>query len=418
MIVLNIIIFSIILFIVLIAYIKILYPFWNIQPVYHKYDYWRSLYIKPFIVYKHIPIKTKFCDFDTIKTIEYLECSQTQKEELVNLIQCYYMPTERLLYTIDGKNIDSYMTGAGEPSYISFYNQKIYDISGDIICYNKPIACICSRHLKFFYRDGPFETVYRELSIYFIDLLCVQREQNIVNISRKLLQTHEYNQRIKNPNITVSLLKKEVELFNGVVPLVSYNTSTYSIRNIEFSALPNGFHIILINKENIDLLIDFIHIQTHYYYQKDNPCIFDICIIADIASLIDMINQKILYVFCLRNGEHIYGYYFIKDAKTQYEDLIGDGGETGHTLHCISSMMNMESNHIFYLGFLHSLYSILKLNKKFKILLFDEIGHNVRLLQYWKRKFSPVFTTPSAYYLYNMIFPNSPVDSDRCLIVI
>ena len=71
---------------VLLAYIKIKYPFWNIQPVFHSYDYWRFFYSIPYIVYKYRPVKTKYCDFQQIETTNYSDCSLTIKNKLINLI--------------------------------------------------------------------------------------------------------------------------------------------------------------------------------------------------------------------------------------------------------------------------------------------------------------------------------------------
>ena len=417
------------------AYIKIKYPFWNIQPVYHTYDYMISLiYSKPFIFYKYSPIKTKFCDFQLVETIDYLDCSPKQLSDLINLIQCYYIPTEKIVYSLTEENLKGILTGGREATIISFYNQKIYDIQKkqtdinleekpdntdiDITCIKTPLACIISRYSKIYFRENGTDTKYTELPIYFIDYLCVEREQDNKKISRTLLQTHEYNQRIKNPNISVSLLKKEVELFDGIIPLVLFETKTFSIRNIEIPKLPPHFHVTHITEKNMDLLTDFINIQTHYYYQKDNPCLFDICIISDMGSLITLIKQNILYVYCLRKGEEIYGYYFLKNTKTEYEDFIDESGDAGQSLHCFASVMNCNSMELFYSGFLNTLYNILKTNKRFKIISFEEIGHNIGLLSFWQRKFTPIFVNKTAYYLYNMFYPGSPIMAERVLIII
>jgi hypothetical protein len=418
-------------------YIKIKYPFWNIQPVYHRYDYWvRMFYSKPFIMYKHCPIKTKFCDFEIVETCNYLECSPKQISDLINLIQCYYIPSEQIVHSLTESNLNSFLIGGGEPAMVSFYNQKIYDISRkppvlidnsdnlisdpllDITCINTPLACVTSRHVKFYFRESDTDSKYIEQPIYFIDYLCVKREQNIQKISRKLLQTHEYNQRIKNPNIMVSLIKKEIDLFDGVIPLVLYETKVFAIRNIKIDKLPPHFHVTRITAENMDLLIDFIHIQTHYYYQKENPCLFDICIIPEIGSLVELIKNNILYIYCLRRGEQVYGYYFLKDAKTEYEDFMDDAGDAGQTLHCFASVMNCNSVEFFFSGFMHALYNILKSNKRFKIISFEEIGHNIGLIQYWEKRFTPIFVNKTAYYLYNMIFPSSPIMAERTLILL
>ena len=69
-------------------YIKLRHPFWNIQPVYHTYDFWRYFYKTPFVIHKQILPSTKFCQPFSVKTINYVDVSEKQKEELTDMIQC------------------------------------------------------------------------------------------------------------------------------------------------------------------------------------------------------------------------------------------------------------------------------------------------------------------------------------------
>ena len=83
------------------AYIKLKYPFWSSQPVYHTYDYLRTLCYKPYIINKYNPFTTKFCNFENIKTNYYNDCKDSSKLECANLIQCFYLNTDRILYTLN-----------------------------------------------------------------------------------------------------------------------------------------------------------------------------------------------------------------------------------------------------------------------------------------------------------------------------
>jgi hypothetical protein len=413
------IIFTLILLFII---IKIKFPFWNIQPVFHTYDYWRYFYWTPFIVQKNKPLRTKFCDFEQIKTIPYLECSQIQQKNLENLIQCYYYHTDKVLHIINKTDIHNYLSGQNELSYVSFYTESVYsnnsnkiiDLSS-IILNQQPIGCITSRYTKIFYKNSKTKNEYIELPSYFIDFICVHREHDLRKISRKLLQTHEYNQRNKNPSVNVSIIKKENILFEGIISLVEYKTTTYYLRNIRYPRLPQHFHIDMILNENEGLLIDFLYLQTHNISKCNN---FDICIFPDFGSMISMIRQKLLYVFCLKKGEDIYGFYFLKDAKTQYDDI------EGNTLHCFGSVMNYhllcdeKQTQLFYLGFLHGLNNILKINNSYKILIIDETSNNDILLYHWRQKYTPIFKNNSAYYLYNFVLPSSPLSPNKCMILL
>jgi len=414
-------------FIAVFVYIKIKYPFWNIQPVFHTYDYWRYFYRIPFIVYKQRPIKTKFYDLNQIQTIPYLECSQQQQIIISNLLQCYYISNEHILHNVTNIDIHAFLTGHSEPVYISFYNEPKYattiDIHNDsIICSQHSLGIILSKPAIMYFRPTLTEDIYTEIPIYYLDYLCINREQDQKKISRKLIQTHEYNQRIKNPSIQISILKKEIDLFEGVIPLVEYITTTYYLRNINFPKLPSHFHVSQITKENMDLLTDFLYLFTSKNEQNEKTeKTFDICIIPNIGNIIALINQQLLYVYCVRHGKTIYGFYFIKDAKTQYEDIDDSGG---NTLQCIGSVMNYENytntitESLFYLGFLHSLQQIIKKNQTYKMLLIEDINHNTILLKYWRTKHTPIFTNKTAYYSYNFIYPCSPLYPEKCLILL
>ena len=124
-----------------------------------------------------------------------------------------------------------------------------------------------------------------------------------------------------------------------------------------------------------------------------------------------MINQKLLHVFCLYGNDQIYGFYFFKDAKMYYEEL------EGNTLHFIASIMNCLSPPVFYNGFTKCIQNILKKNESYQMLLFENLGHNTILLPMWNKKYSPIFDNQTAYYLYNMVFPESPLPNKRVFIL-
>lgn len=397
---------------VLFFYIKIKYPFWNNQPVFHTYDYWRYFYWTPFIIYRFRPIKTKFCDFTNVVTKNLVDCTDDDIGNVTNLLQCYYVPSDRILHTISDQNIKTILTGIGEPSYISIYYEKMLHKPTDadvLSSITKPAGCITSRAFKMHYRPTLKETMYSELPLYFVDYLCVHREQDTRKITRNLYQTHEYNQRALNPNILVSLLKKEIDLIDGVVPFTRYNSETFYLRKNKLPILPKTFHVLQINNENIDILTDFLDIQTHLRFDNQ-PCLFDICITQHSGYYLSLINDKQLHIYCLRSEGQIYGLYFFKDTKTQYDDI------EGNTLQCIASVMNSESDENFYSGFLHSLDTINKA-AKYKMFIIESIGHNKILLTRWRTNYTPIFTNETAYYLYNFVYPCSPIPSEKCLLL-
>ena len=397
----------------LFIYIKLRYPFWNNQPVFHTYDYWRYFYSIPFIVYKYRPIKTKYCDFQQIETISYVDCTDYNKKQLINLLQCYYIQSERILHKITNDELDTIFSGTSEPSYISlFYDKLFQNNNGDTELIINPNAsgCVTSRAFNMFYRPTLSESTYITENIYFIDYLCVNRNRDITKLNRMLLQTHEYNQRIQNPNIKISLIKKEINLFEGIIPIVKYKTITYYYDSLKPFTLPQHFILSNIDNTNLHLLTDFLYNQTHTIYDT-KPCLFDLCILQNASYYNSLIKKGIIYIYCLRNREQIHGFYFFKNTYTEYDDMEGD------SLQLYASIMNTSSRLLFYNGFHNSVYQILKNKNNFKLLTIENIGHNTLLMPYLSKN-PVIFNNNTAYYLYNMVYPRSPLLPERCLFLI
>lgn len=410
-------ILSIVTFVLLLffAYIKLKYPFWNDQPVYHSYDIFRRFYREPFVINKNKPMKTKYYEPTYVKTKQFVNIKLTSKKQLLDAIQCFYISTDRILHTINIDDITAYLTGQSELSYVSLYYEHFYqqflDASGSRIVLNYlPIGCITSRKLNFWYVN-PYnknKTNYEEMPIYYIDYLCVDRKKNATNIYRKLLQSHEYNCRMENPSITTTLIKKEIELFEGIVPFVQYYTYTYKLRDNAIFKLPKHYYVIQITNENLDNYIDFFYSNNDYCSKTK---LYNVLVFPDIGNIQQLISQKLLYIYCLKSKTNVYGFYFFKDAKMYYEEM------EMNTLQFSASVMNCLSHTIFYAGYLHSMQDIIKKDKSKTMLLFENIGHNSIILEEWKKKYSPIFTNKTAYYTYNFVHPYSPMPLNRVFVL-
>ena len=378
------------------VYIKLKYPFWSCQPVFHSYDFWRYLYKTPFII-RDGPWQTKYCDFTRIKTHNYLNISSTIKNEIIDLLRCKYIATDRLLYTITESILDTAMIGNSNTSYYSTYivNEKLRGF-------------MCSRPIQLYFLENA--KIYN-YSAYYWDYICSDQTHISTDrdISRKLIQTHEYIQRINSPQIKVSLFKKEIDLCSGIRPLTQYKTYSFMITRQRVSRLPHHTHIQQITKTNIHILLDLLEGLS----KKDQNNPFTFLGISDLSILLNLIISNQLYCFCLKYKKDILGYYFFKNANIQYEDMAGVND--CDTLHFIASFTNSLAVDLFGLGYLHSIKAILKLKKTFKMLLFDEISHNSLILPSWKIDNPILNETESAYYLYNMCF--HCIKPDRVFII-
>ena len=383
--------------------IKIKYPFWNLQPVYHTYDFWRKWSSTPFIIQKSYPFQTKFCDFKNIKTREFLDLDVNTLQNLADLLVSHYIPSDQVLFTITPKHLHDYFTGQLNPSYVSFYYEKRYSVdttvdkgqstTNELPYVNHIIGAITSRSISIFVLPRTTDsTHYIKYPCYYWDYVCVHRDHKNANIGRKLIQTHEYNQRVNNRGVLISMFKKEGDLSVGIVPLVEYSSFTLSIPLFKLHKIPKHCFLTRINKTSFGDFNDFM-----LQYLKSPGKDFPFAAIPDIGVLNHLIESENLYVFMLRKRENVLAIYFFKDGKIQHEDT------NGCTLQCIGSICNMMDRELFYLGFLHSVYKI-TWKTHYKILLFESIGHNVYFTMDFIRYCGGGFVEQkNAYYLYNFV---------------
>jgi hypothetical protein len=389
------------------AYIKLKYPFWSIQPCWHTYDYWRYLYKTPFVIQKSKPGKTKYLKHSNVITMHYLDASEETLKECINMLQCFYIPSDKILLTIGKPDLNAIMTGHEGSPYLSIYTDKKYqiDLSNSelpIIATDKPIACMISYPICIYYKHKPSSnTSYTKLNVHYWDYLCIHRNHKNSDFLRNLIQTHEYNQRYKSPEMPVSFFKKEVSLCQGIIPLIKYKSYTYYLQPVRMTPLPEHCVIVRIVKENISLLFDFlVNLQNPEF-----PALFQVYAYPCISNIQVLIESEQLYVYCLKQKQHIYGMYFMKKTYMTYEDL-----NNGNALQLVASIHNSNLSSIFVNGFMHAFSDLLKNSvDKYHVLIIDDCSHNWMLLPEWNRMFTPLFENISAYYFYNFVYTGSPL---------
>lgn len=398
---------------VLIAYIKFRFPFWSSQPIYHTYDFIRWLYLSiswtktPYLIqtFKY-PLKTKFISHDNVITIPYSDISSFQENEFVNLLQCHSFSDENILNILDKTTIQSLLIGL---SYISFFQEDriSLDISNNIITEKETIGCMSSRPIHCILTGDPlFKT-----TVYLWDHICIHRTHEKYgkiprkNVAYKMIQTHEYRQRLINPNIGASLFKKEglASLCDGVVPLVKFQIITFELYRILKPPLSHDMTVVNINADDI---YDMIYGLTHTSSQ------FILCMFPEIGSLTELIKNQILHVYALKQKDRIIGVYFLKDTQIVY-DFNNKNNTT--LLECISSV-DFENSPYFFAGFLGALHNIFEI-KPFKTIRFPNLGHNIKIIEKWRWKYPPISEISSAYYIYNMIIPQMPIPQNKTLIL-
>ncbi len=377
-------------------YICIKYPFWAHMPVYHTYDY-HNFFSRTSREMQLFPYKNKFSNAIQIKTISYYELNDTYIKYFAELLQCFYIPADDILYTLVEKDVKSRFSGHFDTPFLSFYNEKNYVSTGkssekqfDILSTNveiqlfpEPKGCIASYPVHTFYHPM---NEYR--SANYLTYISVDRAYKSQNISRNLISTHDYNVRRYNPDIRIGLLKKDVGISEGVVPLLTFSTGLFQI--IVSKTKQRVRNIVQVYRQNWDIMMDTLHGLF-----KPNV-LYDFVVAIDIGAIKSRIDGEILFVYAFCEQGNVLAMYFIEDAHTHYEQ----GAKK--SLRLVASINNGLSESLFFQGFLECLRKLQKRNLDFKMLLIDDIGHNEQLMM----QLEPVEKTTGAYYFINWMFPH------------
>jgi hypothetical protein len=389
----SLLIFILILFIFVIAAIKINNPFWNLMPVYHKYDVWRYLYKECFIFRQ--PIKNKYYDLLQINTLEYNELSEENIDEIIRLLQCHYLGDDNLLYVYDKKKLNDDITGCENESLISIYNKQKYNlINGEIKVINTTEikSCIISKKINLFIDGNKYKS-------YLLNNICCNRDETNDSIRRKILFTHIFNSINKKP-IECFIIKKEYNLFKNVVPIVVYKSLDYKINLINKSEMSNLMNIKKIEANQIDVignLISNINAPNKY---------FNVCFYPDIGNIKSQILNKHIEIYVLYYKQNALAYYIIKD------NFIHNEKEDSESITLISSINNCPNNKMFFNGFYYILSDIIKKFPQRNRLSIEDNSHNRNIIELFNQYYKPYSTHDIAYYSINLFVPGTPRESN------
>jgi hypothetical protein len=390
----------ILIILIFMAYIKIKYKFWAIQPVFHVYN-WNYMLFPPGIINHHLPEKNKYTNFENIKTYNINDITRIQKNNIVNFVRLNYLQNGENVFLPKIENIFPYFNSHNDKSYVSFYSQQNLMLNlkkGTTIDFPRIIGLITSRPIHIFINNDKktrnrakrnnFSNNESNFTAYYVDYLCVDKLQRKKGIAPQMIQTHHYNQSHSNKNIVVSLFKREDEL-TGIVPLCFYKTFGFSVLNwtkpTELNAM---FKIIEINPSNFNILFNFI---------KTNKYLFDIFISVESSNIIELIKTKNIFINVVMVEHEIICAYFFRKSCTFIEDNM-------EVLTCFGSINICNDENIFIQGFKISFWSIAEKNY-FGYSAIENISHNNIIIENITKKTKPSIISPTAYFFYNFAYP-------------
>ena len=145
------------------------------------------------------------------------------------------------------------------------------------------------------------------LQVYYVDYLCVDPDYRKKGIAPQMIQTHEFKQRHQNPNIKVSLFKREGDI-TGITALTIYNTAVFDMEKWQPPAkLLPIVSLIECTKTNFNIVIDFLK-----DVKQQNT--FDLTIGPSIETIMELITTKNIYIYFLLKEHEIKAIYFFKNT--------------------------------------------------------------------------------------------------------
>jgi hypothetical protein len=397
--ILYLIIALIILILLFFIYIRVKYKFWSLQPVFHFYDvyYW----FKNVGVIRHeLPEKNKYTNLKDIVTKNVEKLTDIEIKEFVSLIRLHYLRDKNINFHPNKENIMPYFTCNFAESYWSFYweEELLLDSKRNKMIENKKlIGVITSKPLKVILNNGDNKA---KMDVYYVDYLCIHKNNRKTGISPQLIQTHEYNQSHMNKKISVSMFKREGEL-TGIIPITNYKCFCFNVKKwskpIE---LNQAINLLVGQAQNMYYLYNFI---------EDTKLKWDIIILPEMSNIIELVKTNNMYIRMLLYGQNIIAVYIYKKTCIYIE------GEN-ELLTCIASINgNVLTKEEFIQGFKICTWSILEKNKNFKYCSIEDISDNGVIISNIKIRTAAYMKTSMAYFFYN--FAYNSFRSEKVLII-
>lgn len=394
---------------------KIYSPFWFHQPVYHIYEIYPKISFskEPYWKRKRLPTNGIFCDTKHIVTIPTVEIKDVTWETILHLIQGHYVDPDFVLNHI---TLPGFKDKLYADSYISCYYENIVkEVKPTVFIETADIehlfGVLASRPVQIRFS----KYVEKNCMIHDLLLTCVHEKYKKKNLSRNLIQTHIYQHSLRQGKTSGYVFQKHVDLCKAIIPLVQYQTFTFVLRDTTIHKLPRNYSIRCLNKSHIDL---WRGIYMQLLLQ------FEVSIMPDFQYTLDWFLQDrytiYVTVYTEEKIEHVHGIYVLEKTNMSWEN---ENLEKPHMLRLAASM-NFGRMHthdiqhvLFFRGFLNCLNSYLLDRKDIGILEIPCISDNDLILSKWQEKYELRNVMQSAYYLYNLIYPNSPIQTNQFILL-
>ena len=406
--------FFFVFYVVLLICAKVYSPFWFHQPVYHYYEiYPRISFGKtPYWKKKRIATNGIFCDTKHIVTTAMCDVNDNLLEKTVGLIQGHLMDTDAVLNHRTVPFLKKQLYG---DSFLScYYEDKIAEVDKvllETLDTDNLYGILASRPVIINFAKFPEKNTIIHEFLY----VCVHDKYKKKNISRNLIQTHIYQHQHQSLNNIAGgyVFQKHLDLCKAVVPLVEYVTYTFVLRDTPIPKLPTNYSIRSLNTTHVNLWRGiYAKILSKY----------EVSLLPEFHFTLDWLKNERYSIFTTvyknENIEHIHGVYVFENTCISWEN---ERLEKPHMVRLAASVDFGENTDyeitLYFRGFLNCIKTYLVDKKEFGILEIPCISDNHIILERWQNKYELRNSSPSAYYLYNLIYPSSPLPPSQFFIL-
>jgi len=391
MIYISIIISVIVIFAVLIAYVKIKYKFWSSQPVFHFYDLKYHMF-PPGIIHPELPEKNKFFRYST-QHFSYDETTPSILSDFYKFIETQYLRSKDARFTPSKNEIHPYFVGHNNKSYVSvtYTNKLLENTKTQNISSMKEIeSCMTTRPLycKIHTKNDKLPS----FECNYVDYLCVNKEHRGKGIACETIYTHAYHTRRKNNKVVVSIFKREDEL-TAIMPMCTYTMVGFDMRKW-FQAPtipPNIGQVVPCIASNIYKMSDFIE------FNKKN---YDFFATSSISNIIELMKTGNIYIYVLitPSGE-IQSMYFFRNSCLWYDSK-------SKVLTLFASIQGNIPTYLFCLGAKAALMNIRNRHREYSYLVVEDVSDNNHIIKNLEEKTRPTQKSPAGYFFYNFAYPS------------
>lgn len=339
--------------------IKIMFPFWAKQPVFHVYDL-HYYFMSPKVIQENKTKHNKWINYNNIVPVYSLKENESYTTEMVELISQHYLRNKSLEYMPKKQHILPYINTKDVIIMHYYYADKM-------------IGTITLRTLDMILSS-------KEITIQYVDYLCIAQEHRKKGIAQELIATL-YDAQQRDTSYKVSLFKNEGKQ-RGIIPLTIYHSYRCNIKTVKVTPLYMPYKITVITDKQLHTLYEmFREIQRTF-----------ICYISmSVAQLVSLIVTKNITLYTLQYKDSVLALYFIKNTQCFHNN------KEVKELYC-SFKSNGCTKEMFIAGCRQIIGNIQKTDHE---IIIEKIGHNAWLLESFKSNITSSYVT--GYYLYNYI---------------